>query len=85
MTTRGKSNAIIFVFAIVVFVTIFANYRGAGVYNIYDKNGILLDKHVKVNIRTQRGFYANFTVNGKEYYIKNFYTKKRDLHMLTDD
>ena len=57
----------------------------ADVYNIYDKNGVLLEKHVKVNIRTQRGFYANFTANGKEYYITNFYTKKRDLHMLTED
>ncbi len=57
----------------------------ADVYNIYDKNGVLLDKHAKVNIRTQRGFYANFIVNGKEYYITNFYTKKRDLHVLTDD
>ena len=57
----------------------------ADAYNIYDKNGVLLEKHVKVNIRTQRGFYANFAVNGKEYYITNFYTKKRDLHILTDD
>jgi hypothetical protein len=87
MTARGKSNVIIFsfVFAIVVFVTIFANYRGSDVYNIYDKNGILLEKHVKVDIRMYKGFYANFEIDDKEYYITNFYINKRELHMLVEE
>ena len=87
MTARNKSNAIIFsfVFAIVFFVTIFANYRGSDVYNIYDKNGILLEKHVKVDIRMYKGFYANFEIDDKEYYITNFYINKRELHMLVEE
>ena len=87
MTARNKSNAIIFsfVFSIVVFVTIFANYRGSDVYNIYDNNGILLEKHVKVDIRMYKGFYANFEIDDKEYYITNFYINKRELHMLVEE
>ena len=87
MTARNKSNAIIFsfVFAIAIFVTIFANYRGSDVYNIYDENGILLEKHVKVDIRMYKGFYANFEIDDKEYYITNFYINKRELHMLVEE
>lgn len=87
MTARGKSNTIIFsfVFAIVVFVTIFSNHRGADVYNIYDKNGVLLEKYVKVDIRMYKGFYANFEIDDKEYYITNFYINKRELHMLVKE